>query len=222
MAVGAKKKDDCPAERMVPVFLIVNGAGFLFDVLLQMVGCVSMVHAVAKGRGFKGTFLRRPPVRAVRGILGFFLFVWFIVGSVYVFKWVHVFLFLRCFVDALLVRYLDCCCCCCLKNYNCISNAGSSSPTMTPTASTPRPPPPPLTTTSPPPPLPAATATATSPCTSSPSPSSSSATSSSPWPSPSPAADAASPGAWHARWLRGQYAAPSIKQEQTLLKDLRR
>ncbi len=86
VAVGAKKKDDCPAERMVPVFLIVNGAGFLFDVLLQMVGCVSMVHAVAKGRGFKGTFLRRPPVRAVRGILGFFLFVWFIVGSVYVFK----------------------------------------------------------------------------------------------------------------------------------------
>ncbi len=47
-----------------------------------------MIRAMAKHLSIYKTFLYLAPIKGLRGILGLFLFIWFIVGSIYVFKYV--------------------------------------------------------------------------------------------------------------------------------------
>ncbi len=56
------------------------------DVFLQLVGSLMMCRAMCRNKSVKQTFLYTAPVRFLRGLLSLFMFVWFIVGSVYVFK----------------------------------------------------------------------------------------------------------------------------------------
>ncbi len=59
----------------------------MLDVLIQLIGTVAMIRAVVKHLSISQTFLYLGPIRGLRGILRLFLWVWFIVGTIYVFKW---------------------------------------------------------------------------------------------------------------------------------------
>ena len=64
-----------------------NGSFLLVDMLIQIIGCISFIHAIVKHRSFAKAFLNRKVVKGIRGVIGLFLVIWFIVGSVYIFKY---------------------------------------------------------------------------------------------------------------------------------------
>ncbi|XP_069824250.1 transmembrane protein 272-like [Dendropsophus ebraccatus] len=72
IAMGAIYKDDCPVQPRIPIFLMVTGVthlviGFLFCLKCGFDICTEIL----------------------KGMIGMFSFVWFIIGSVWVFSLYH-------------------------------------------------------------------------------------------------------------------------------------
>ena len=76
---GAKYKNDCPIEKMIPIYLIVAGSVGIFRNL------ISLGQRAKKQEGEEEQKKRNP----LESVLDCFLFVWFICGNVWIYKNYH-------------------------------------------------------------------------------------------------------------------------------------
>lgn len=69
IVIGAIYKDDCPDQPYIPIFLLVTGGTYLVFFLLSFLRYVLETCSII-----------------LEGLIGMFNFVWFIIGSVWVFS----------------------------------------------------------------------------------------------------------------------------------------
>ncbi|GMT19671.1 hypothetical protein PFISCL1PPCAC_10968, partial [Pristionchus fissidentatus] len=123
IVIGAVNEDNCPARPVIPTWLIVLGSLYLVR---------AAVAAYTKWRQSKMTALYRPHlcIRLFNLLLAIALFVWFILGSIWVFtvsptggkgddRYCDQFMFTFAYVFIMLsyiilaLSCFACCCCCC-------------------------------------------------------------------------------------------------------------
>ncbi|KAJ7370662.1 hypothetical protein OS493_030776 [Desmophyllum pertusum] len=75
IVIGAKYKDECPVEDMIPIYLIVAGSAALFS------NCCTC-GITYKQRGNQ----EEQSVNPLQIVVQFFLFAWFICGNVWIYK----------------------------------------------------------------------------------------------------------------------------------------
>ncbi|CAH3021083.1 unnamed protein product, partial [Porites evermanni] len=74
IVMGAKYKDDCPAENMIPIYLIVAGSAGLFSIC-----CAGGVRCTSQEDD-------QQTVNPLSGLIQLFLFAWFIAGNVWIYS----------------------------------------------------------------------------------------------------------------------------------------
>ncbi|PFX28256.1 uncharacterized protein LOC111326521 [Stylophora pistillata] len=73
IVIGAKYKDDCPVEEMIPIYLIVAGAASLF------------ANCCTCGVKYNQQENDGQTVNPLQALVQFFLFAWFICGNVWIY-----------------------------------------------------------------------------------------------------------------------------------------
>ncbi|XP_070552887.1 transmembrane protein 272-like [Ptychodera flava] len=89
IVMGAMHKDECPAEPYIPVYLIVCGAFSIVSCLMSMCMCVRRRSSQQDGDddedgGSCGLF--SCCISCLSGLIGIFLFAWFIAGNVWIYR----------------------------------------------------------------------------------------------------------------------------------------
>lgn len=79
IAIGAVYKDDCPAERFIPIYLIVGG---VFGIIKN----ISSLGQRAKNKDDEDKDEKNAKTNPFDGLIGCFLFAWFIAGNVWVYR----------------------------------------------------------------------------------------------------------------------------------------
>ncbi|XP_071485362.1 transmembrane protein 272-like [Diadema antillarum] len=83
IVIGAIYKDDCPVERFIPIFLIVEGAFQIVKIVLDM---KVRIQRQRLPEGDRESFQPSKPELAIGQLLNCFLFAFFIAGNVWVYR----------------------------------------------------------------------------------------------------------------------------------------
>ena len=75
LVIGAKYKDECPVEDMIPIYLIVAGSAGLFS------SCCSGGLKYTRSDGEE-----EQSVNPLQSLMQLFLFAWFIAGNVWIYR----------------------------------------------------------------------------------------------------------------------------------------
>jgi len=90
IVMGAKYKDDCPVESMIPIYLIVAGAVSIFaNFCICCLNCCNIKHEERLQQSIGNTFKiseTEANLNPLLAVAQLFLFAWFICGNVWIYK----------------------------------------------------------------------------------------------------------------------------------------
>ncbi len=148
MFTGALYKEQCPGQHLIPIWMIVFGSTALLQMMLNIfrmiISCSCGKNGENESKEKSGNCCGRSGY-CLESIVTVFMFIWVIVGSVWVFGYYNtyksctenccaplpymfsfVILIIMYAVSILALLVTCCCCCCCLMCFGVMSAANSS------------------------------------------------------------------------------------------------
>ncbi len=91
ISIGMANLDNCPVEPMIPKYLVGAGVSKGVYIFLHLIG-IWLIVMWKQGRMGNGALLQKLSViRAIENLLTIPSFIWFILGTVYVYRYSHAF-----------------------------------------------------------------------------------------------------------------------------------
>ncbi|KAK3100334.1 hypothetical protein FSP39_018298, partial [Pinctada imbricata] len=85
-SLGAKYLDDCPAERKIPIYLIVAGVFSFVSLIISMANNCSKKKKKDDEQEDEKTSKKPSVLTSIDSLINLFLTIWFILGNVWVYS----------------------------------------------------------------------------------------------------------------------------------------